>query len=79
MEDCSLIIYSFLLDDYYECLYVPNDGKDYTEEIQKIFNRAKAKWQNGTVVCCIEGDFRRMEVEEISAKCCENIREGLKW
>lgn len=78
MDDFSLIVYNLFLDQQFECLYVPNI-EDYSQQIKTIFQYAHARQSNGIVVCTIEGDWRSMDVEEISAKCCQNIREELKW
>lgn len=79
MVGYSFIVYNLISDSQHGCLYIPDTGTANREEIQKIFNFARAGWKNGLVVCCIEGDWRDMDVEEISVKCCQNIREELKW
>lgn len=78
MDGFSLIVYNLFLDQQFECLYVSNID-DCSKEIETIFQHAHARQSNGIIVCTIEGDWREMNVEEISVKCCQNIREELKW
>lgn len=78
MNGNSLIVYNFILDEVFECFYLSNE-EEQKDEVNKLFSYARARKQNGVVVCCISGDWRNKDIEEISVDCCQNIREVLKW
>lgn len=78
MNGNSLIVYNFISDTVFECLYLSNE-EEQRDEVNMLFSRARARAQNGIVVCCIPGDWVDKDIKEISAGCCENIRKALKW